>query len=120
MRVPRVTATCAVLLALSTLVGCVARTGHVQTSTTSISDFHRLLNEHRYFQAYLSYTEIRPELEKMGEQAGGLEYQRLVTATAGAGEACWVRILKSPAIPLEYKLDLVQQIDETVNLGPPY
>ena len=115
----RPVSTCVVFFALSSLVGCIARTGSVETNTTSLGEFHRLLDEQRFCQAYVSYVRIRPELEEMDEQAGGFEYHRLVAGTAGVGEASWIEILKSPAIPLDYKLDLVREIDEDAHRANP-
>ena len=115
----RLAAACVVFCASSLMIGCAARTSSTDIGTASIDDCYRLLDEKQFCQAYVCYTKIRPDLEKMEENAAGYEYQRLIAATAGVGEASWIQILKSPAIPLDYRLDLVREIDEEARRAKP-
>ncbi len=106
------------------LVGCVAIGGCAQPSgsigTEAHGDplhrLHRLIDQREYFEAYIVFIDIRETLNTLDEGAGGYEYQELVGTTSSTGQHDWAKILESPRIPLDLKLDLVREIDRTAKL----
>lgn len=102
-----------ILVVLSLLLGACAAAS-TASPTSAYERFKQHLDERRFLQAYLLMDDVERELRDVGEGAAGFEYQRLVGMTAGNGQAAWSSILESPDVPLDRKIDLVQEIHRNV------
>lgn len=101
--------------AFSIVTGC-TNNEITKSYTDPIMQYHQQIGDKQFYEAFLSYISIRSALEQRDEDVSGFEYQRLLGTTAGIGQKDWARILDSPLIPLDIKLDLVKEIDETCRL----
>ncbi len=107
----------ALLVACAAIGGCAHPSSSIGAEARGdpLHRFHRLLEQRDYFEAYIAFIDIRETLEEMDEGAGGYEYQELVGTTSSTGRHDWLKILESPRIPLDVKLDLVSEIHEVVS-----